>query len=69
MQHGDLLLLRLKSDLHKMASRKSGKAGINWMSKKKSHSTFQRLELSDVIDKVLNTLIHDKRKISRRQEQ
>lgn len=51
-----------------MATRKSGKAGINWMSKKKSHSTFQRLELSDVIDKVLNTLIHDKKKISRRQE-
>ncbi|KAL0265914.1 UNVERIFIED_CONTAM: hypothetical protein PYX00_011631 [Menopon gallinae] len=42
-----------EGSLHKMASRGSGKAGINWMSKRKAHSTFQRLELSDVIDKVI----------------
>jgi hypothetical protein len=48
-----------------MARKNTKNTGMNWVSKKKTHNSFQKLELDDVIEKVTSTLIHDKRKISK----
>lgn len=48
-----------------MALKSRKKTGINWTAKKRQHDSFQKLELSDVIDKVTSTLIYNKKKVEK----
>ena len=48
-----------------MATRKTKATGINWVERKPCYEKFQKLDLVDVIEGVVNTLVHNRKKIGK----